>query len=298
MRQFVFLILVLVIIFNCPANADETNTARFLSQQRENIGRNFRSITQKIDDYLFKNREYDIQQEDKITLRFELLKEEGKDPEFKKGINICLYFPFLSILVNNNERDNLPGSELSDDDAEVSTGIKHYLLRLKRLVLSLGYGVTVRDKKAVVYSRVKLLRHSIKIKNWNASFHQSVFWYSDNGFGELTQADFDYPILEKMLFRSVTAGLYSEISRGVELEQSFILSYDLMKKDRIVFLRASGFAHTEPFYDVDKYRADVVYRIQLIEPWMFFDIAPQIEFRAEENFRGVAGIRCGIESIF
>lgn len=299
MRYFTFFVLVLVMVFSRIAAAEEEKpAAMFLSQHRENIGKNFRSITQKIDEYLFKNKEYDVQQEDKITLRFELLKEEGKTPEFKKAVNICLYFPFLSILVNNNERDNLPGSELSDENAEVSTGIKHYLLRLKRFVLSLGYGITVRDKKAVIYSRVKLLRHSIKIKNWKANFHQSLFWYSDNGFGELTQVDFDYPVSEKILFRTITAGLYSEISKGVELEQSFILSCDLAKRERIIFWRASGFAHTEPFYDVDKYRTDIVYRVQLIEPWMFFDIAPQVEFPAEKNFKGIPGIRLGIDSIF
>ncbi|MDD5772451.1 MAG: hypothetical protein PHX78_03195 [bacterium] len=309
-KIIIFFGLVFIIIFNCITDAQEepvinntnnkTNTSRFLSRQRENIGKNFRSITQKIDEYLFQDKEYDdIQQEDKFLLRYEGLKEEGKDPEFKTKINVSLYFPYLSILINNNERDNLPSSELLDGNAEeVSTGIKFYLLKLKRLVLSLGTGITIRDKRTVVYSRVKLLRSSIKIKSWTANFHQSVFWYSDNGFGELTQVDFDYPFSEKMLFRAITAGLYSKTTKGFALEQSFILSYDLVKRERIIFWRVSGFAHTEPFYDVDKYRTDIVYRVQLIDPWMFFDIAPQLEFPADENFRKIYGLRLGIDGVF
>lgn len=307
----ILFVLVLITIFNCIVRAqeeepafnsrnNETNTSLFLSHQRENIGRNFRSITQKIDDYLFKDKEYDdIQQEDKIILRLEALKEEGRDPEFKTKVNVSLYFPFLSILINNNERDSLPGDGFDDGNAEeVSTGLRFYLLKLKKLVLSLGTGITIRDKKTVVYSRIKLLRHSIKIKNWRANFHQSVFWYSDNGFGELTQVDFDYPFSEKMFFRAITAGIYSKTTKGFGLEQSFILSYDLVKKERIIFWRVSGFAHTEPFYNIDKYRTDIVYRRQLIAPWMFYDIAPQLEFPADENFRGRAGIRIGIDGVF
>ncbi|MEW6087435.1 MAG: hypothetical protein AB1498_03960 [bacterium] len=308
-KIIIFFIPVLIIIFcyiaraqeEKPATVDDnnkTNPARFLSQQRENIGKSFRSITQKIDEYLFKNREYDIQQEDKMTLRLELFKEEGKDPEFKPRVNIYLYFPFLSILINNNERDNLPGSEDGSENTEVSTGLKFYLLKLRKFVLSLGYGITIRDKKTVFYSRLKLLKHSIKIKSWKANFHQSVFWYSDDGLGELTQVDFDYPFSEKMLFRAITAGLYSKTSRGFELEQSFLLSYNLVKREKIIFWRVSGFAHTEPFYDIDSYRTDIVYRMQLIAPWMFFDIAPQLEFPAEENFKRIPGIRFGIDSIF
>ena len=309
-KIIILFVLTSIITFNYIADAEEekpvinssnneTNSALYLSQKREFIGDNFRSVTRKIDEFLFRGSQNDLQQKDKILLRFEVFKEEGKDPEFETRINVSLYFPYLAILINNDERDNLPSSELKDGNTEeVSTGLKFYLLTVKRLVLSLGTGVTIRDKKAVVYSRVKLLRHSIKIKRWWANFHQSVFWYSDNGYGELTQVDFDYSFSEKMLFRAITAGLYSKTTKGFGLEQSFILSYDLIKREKIIFWRVSGFAHTEPYYDIDKYRTDIVYRVQLIDPWMFFDIAPQLEFPADENFRGVPGIKLGLDSVF
>lgn len=307
-KIIIFFVLASITVFNCDIYAEEekpatknngTKTSQFLSQKREIIGENFRSITQKIDEYLFKGTEYNLDKKDRFELRLEAFKEEGKDTEFETKINVSLYFPYLSVLINNNERDNLPGSVVEDGNAEeVSTGLKFYLFKLKKLVLSLGTGITIRDRKAVVYSRIKLLRRSIKIKSWRANFRQSVFWYSDDGYGELTQVDFDYSFTKKMLFRTVTAGLYSKTSQGFGLEQSFILSYDLVKWERMIFWRVSGFAHTEPFYDIDKYRMDIVYRLMIIKPWMFFDIAPQLEFPADDDFKGIYGLKMGIDSIF
>ena len=88
------------------------------------------------------------------------------------------------------------------------------------------------------------------------------------------------------------------VSMGFEFEESLILSYDLIKEEKTVLLRVSEFAHTEPFYDIDKYRTDIVLRVQLIKPWMFFEVAPQLEFPAEENFKGIPGIKLGLDMIF
>ena len=129
-------------------------------------------------------------------------------------------------------------------------------------------------------------------------FTQQGFWYAKEGFGELTQVDFERHFGSRQLFRATTAANWTEESAGVEFEQTFIYAQPLPGAHQSLLPSISLFAHKSGSFLMDNYRANVTWRRGLYRPWLILEVTPQIEFPRERDFQFTPSLRIGFEAWF
>lgn len=133
---------------------------------------------------------------------------------------------------------------------------------------------------------------------WPWRFNEQVFWYTDDGFGESTEMDWDRALTTNIAFRSITAAVWSETTKGVEFEQTGRLTWTLIPERHYVQFSASALAHKSSAAVMDDYRLTLRYSTALHRSWCFLEIAPQIAFPREESFEFTPSLRVSLAVYF
>ena len=154
---------------------------------------------------------------------------------------------------------------------------------------------------------------------WSAGgwrFHPQIkgYWESDDGFGSLNSFMFYrwFGRRDRGMFRSTSAGRWTEDTRGVETEQTFALGYvpELLQSKsrnrsisahdaaRLVGVRVSTFGHNDGETVVDRYRLTFAFRFPLYKNFIYAEIMPELDWRNENDWKAVQKIRFGIDMLF
>ncbi|HMP77787.1 MAG TPA: hypothetical protein PKE12_15940 [Kiritimatiellia bacterium] len=131
---------------------------------------------------------------------------------------------------------------------------------------------------------------------WRVELGETLFWESDDGFGEKTQLDIGRPLGSNTLIRASSAAVWSETSRGVNLGQSLTWSHRLSQR-RTVSLRAGALGHTEPETMVDLYTARAIWRQRIYRDWLFLEFEPGVDFPEERDFKATPLVSLRVDVI-
>ena len=210
------------------------------------------------------------------------------DVRFDANINLPSFEHRLKLVVNN-----------SDDDDELLRGIEDRATRRQRVENDedelAGLRLRVVDKtrfKADVDAGLKFkpevvpklrarFRVSRDLGKWNVNLSESVFWESDDGFGEKTQFEMRRRLDDQTVFRSITAATWTETTKGVALGHTFLLSHQLSDKT-VAILKVGMTGRTEEDSGVKEYNLRLAMLRQTYRKWLVLELEPGLVLR-EEN---------------
>jgi len=117
-------------------------------------------------------------------------------------------------------------------------------------------------------------------------FRQRVYWESDDGFGEKTSLEIRRYFGESFLIFSETAGVWSEISEGVDLGQTILLR-KAFHKNSTIGLTLGASAHTEPETAIDAYLIRIPLRQEVYKEWIYIVLEPGVDFKDENDWEAL-----------
>lgn len=110
-------------------------------------------------------------------------------------------------------------------------------------------------------------------------FRQRFFWESDDGFGEKTSLKITRFFGDQFYVQSVTAGVWSETSEGVDLGQTLLMRHSF-REDSTLGASFGAQAHTEPDTKIDLYLVRFSLQVPIYKNWIYLKIEPGADFDA------------------
>jgi hypothetical protein len=199
----------------------------------------------------------------------------------------------LRLFVDNFRHDMLPGLDPLESRQEFKIGTVWQFYRDVRSLLDLDAGVRPRfPPEPFITVRY---RYDVEVGDWMLGFAQKGFWTMDDHFGELTALSLVRQIGNNYLFRSVTAGKFSQESEGLESEQTLAVAVQFATGRRQLDFAGSIFLNRN---DIVNYRLRVGWRARWLRDWNTLYIIPELQFPDEHDFHGRPGLRVGMETAY
>ncbi len=254
-------------------------------------------IAKRLDSFFRDERVEEEVKQSRVKLRTSIEFSEYESTGFKHSLNVKLTLPQLRNkwqLFIDNLPDELERNTINLDDTETAAGLQ-YRLSEKLEWLTLNGGIKVKSRP-VPFLKLRS-KKSFDFDPWAIHGTQFLFWFEDDGFGETSRLDLERRLNHILFFRAVSQATWPEISHGIEWEQIFSLFHRLHQRQALgLTLFAQG--PTEPSTVVEEYSATVRYRFSVYRDWLFFEIAPEINFSRENNYKLNPTIHFAVETIF
>ncbi len=125
------------------------------------------------------------------------------------------------------------------------------------------------------------------------------FWYSDDGFGQVTSLTWTRQTRDRQWFQSRTAERSTEQTHGVEFEQTIRYVWLRSGHGRGWVAQVSIFPHlksSEWFWDDTM--INLSWRDALYRKWIYYIVTPQVDFPREDDYEARPSLRIGIEILF
>jgi hypothetical protein len=129
---------------------------------------------------------------------------------------------------------------------------------------------------------------------WSTTFLQKIRWHSEDGWRAETRFDFDRALSKKYFLRLNNEFLWEEKEDdfdGFEYRPRILLSRRFSSKQALIYESNNVFRGGELFTSALAVR----YRRQVWRPWLFFEIAPQVTFREEDDWDASPGVFAKLE---
>ena len=238
----------------------------------------------------------------KLRLSNRFKYEDGFSISPGAGVNAQINLPHLEkkwhVFVDNIQRDHLPGEDFPFSD-KLSAGLRWNPFSKYPSLLHIDGGIRSLDPWPEPFAILEM-RYDLSLGlGWTAYLKQQGFCYvGDDGFGELSQVDFEQMWVGNARFRSTTAVKWTQESQGVEGEQTLSWEITLEPHVRSITPCLSLFWYKESALVADDYRIKVTYRTRIYRTWLFFEVEPQFEFPQDNNYDFTPSIRFNVDIFF
>jgi hypothetical protein len=132
---------------------------------------------------------------------------------------------------------------------------------------------------------------------WSTTFLQKIRWHTRDGWSSQTRLDFDRAISKRFFFRSNNEITWEEKEDdfdGYEFRPRLILSQRFSSKQALLYEWNNVF-RSEPSFDLHSTALALRYRRQVLRPWLFVEVTPQVTYRNETDWDAVPGIFAKLE---
>lgn len=231
------------------------------------------------------------------------------DPAFDAEVELPNAEKNLLLFITGSELDEFPATEAAERDGGLLLGLRRHF---EKMPINMEAGVRVRWRPEA-FSKARW-NTVWRAGNWAYRPSQQVFYETEEGFGEITamSAQAWYGRRKRGFLRSNTSVRWTESTEGIEWEQDIGLERidELMDEGsrgkwisrkhtaRGVGLRLSVFGHKTGSGVVDRYRLTLLRRRPLYKRWVYFEFAPEIQWKNENDWREEFLVRTGIETFF
>jgi hypothetical protein len=113
------------------------------------------------------------------------------------------------------------------------------------------------------------------------AFNESGYWHSINGYGTTVTLDYDRALSETLTGRLSLSGIHAEINKETAWGIVWAVTTSLFKKfsaKTAASLDLSAFGETRPNTKVTNYRVGGRMRKNVLRPWLFLEISPEVTF--------------------
>ena len=233
----------------------------------------------------------------RLSLKLSQAKRIQFSPSVSGHISLPRFQKRVHLFADNLARGVLPGEEEDRiQQNELRAGVRLQLYKHLRSLLSWDAGL----KFGPFPQPFTTLTASYKrpLGAWTLELLEQGYWQADDGFGEVTEMDWDYPLRTNVIFRSITAATWAEKTKGVEFEQTARTTWIIEKGRRSLMGSVSAFAYKSGPFAMSNYRLLTSYTTRLHRPWLFLEVAPQMDFPAEDDFEATPSIRLALNAYF
>lgn len=131
---------------------------------------------------------------------------------------------------------------------------------------------------------------------WTLRTLQKVYYFHRKGWGESTKFLFERDY-DSHVFRITSQAKYIHETHVMQFSQRFSMLKELTPV-RAMNLQLGILGTNRPNPRVTDYFVNVVYRRQLSEDWLFYEMTPELLFPREDSFKASPSITAKIEIVF
>ena len=320
-RVFWVIFLLLVFAGTAPAdNADFRRADPALKDPEEeweimvdaihaDISRRFLSTAEWLDSFFDDERFKSEENRSRMRLYFKnsLIDAEGADVDVHARLRIVLpeLEERLSFEVSGDTRDEFEDDPTRSpvdretygrDESGLRAGFRYLVRGTDRLNLQLSSGLRIRDYVPVFYLEPRH-RFTRDFVPWTLRLTQRVRWYSDDGWEPRSRIDLERMIFQTCFFRSTAEVKWYERKTGVFYNIDFAVSRPLNLRSAVELQWNNRF-ETRPRHRLDTSYFQLRYRQRIWRKWLSFEIAPQLAFPEDRDFRPTLGIFFSLNAVF
>jgi hypothetical protein len=281
-----------------------------MDKTQERISRGVTSTAYWIDSF-FKDETYQVEENTThLWLRMDAFQESGESTDFNFIPKLKLVLPYAEKRIHleivssadedlefSDERPPLQNRQFTQLRKQPTSATLRYFIKTRdTLNLSLAGGAFMDDGKAHFFAGPRS-RISFKFDPFEITLKEWLKWISHDGLESNTDIYFDYDFNEQFLFRTSLEGDWSDKEDEFLHSISFLLYHALSERRMLVYIWDNLFTN-RPNHRMEETRIRLKYRQQIWRDWMYAEIAPQLSFPRENDFRRTPGILFRIEFFF
>jgi hypothetical protein len=154
-------------------------------------------------------------------------------------------------------------------------------------------GVRFNDISPDVYVGARW-RYTTDLGTWLLSATERLRCYLDAGVESRTTVDFDHVLTDELLFRSSTRGLWRDQEPGYDYGEMLTLFQRIGDRTVLAYEWDTSLV-TDPEDSVAETLLRLRWSRRFLENRLLFEIAPQVAWRDETDYRPVAGLFLQLE---
>ncbi len=283
----------------------ETRFTRWLDRTHEALFCRLDNAVRRLDTmWLPEGADYDYKVS---TFRVRFLTRVGGrgiegDYNVKVRVNTRLALPGLQrelyLFVDNTGRDDLPGSDPLQQESDTRIGLRSVREFARQIKVDIDGGFRFRSSRPVFYAETRLNKKWAP-GEWGIRLTPSVFYYSDDGFGQMTSLTCTRPLGENWALQLRTVERSTEATHGFEFEQTARLARFRSGRKRGWVIQGSLFPHGKSSQIYwDNAILNVTWRDALYKKWVFYTVTTQLDFAKEDDYEPRGSLRVGMEILF
>lgn len=281
-----------------------------IDNAQEKISMEVVSTARWIDSF-FKDESYEVENNTtNLWVRLDAFEEEGEKTKFNFNPILKLVLPYterklhLEIISSADEdfsvydqNPPLENTQFVDSQKQpTSATLRYFFLARDTLNLSMAAGAYASNNQAHFYLGPRS-RLSYDWRLWRMTFIEWLRWITDAGFESQTQIDFDHQLKEQLLFRTRLEGDWRG-DENVFLHGVDFLIYQKLSNKRALEYEWNNLFTTVPTHRLEEINFRIKYRQRIFRDWLFAELAPQVAFPRDRDFRRTLGILFRIELYF
>ncbi len=239
----------------------------------------------------------------RVKLSGGALLEAGERARFKGRVNARITLPRtrrrLKLIISRDDADRpLQEQDIRDTtfaaSQEATAGLQYSVKATSGTDFSWRLGARLGgDRELFTGPRY---RKTLEFDPWLARFTESLFWGTRRGWQSRTRVDFDRVFADPFFFRWTTEAGWREDQAGVRIDSDFQFSQRLDRKRALIYEATNRFV-TSPRHRLEETGLRLRYRQQIWRRWLFFEAAPRLVFRNDDDFRPTPGLRLELQMI-
>ena len=279
----------------------------FLDEPHESISSGLKSFASSIDEFFADENVYYESSGSYLKLTADTIWSEGGDIGYRGDIKLKLRLPRTQEKIklvfesDPEERDDdlaktpEPTIQRAVEEKEFFAGIQGSFGKKEKWQFKPSLGIRLHSPPDL-YTRFRFSR-TADFGSWLFRFNETIFWFDSIGWGEDTTFQFDFKILDDVLFRVTSFGRWTNQNEYFDLSQTFSFIHTLSQR-RAISYDMGVYGNSDPTVHATNYLLGARYRQVIHSDYLFMELIPQIDYRQEHDFRAEYSFTLRLEMVF
>jgi len=266
-----------------------------LDDRQENVSTRLISAAEWIDSFFDDGRYYEEENKTRATLSLEFGYTKNDDFEINPRLSVRLQLPKISKKLNllikgaddeeyDTDGNPRPPGDTSTDRSQLEAALQYFLIDTENSNLSTSFG----GSYDYLYGGLRY-RYLQEFGKWQGRFTDRLRWYTDEGWENRADVDFERRFSDVWMFRSITTGTWYESDDGIPHSQIFRV-FQVLSREKALLYETGAYFDTDPNYSMVDFQIKLRYRQRFYRDWLAFEIAPQISFPEDHDRDANLGI--------
>jgi hypothetical protein len=286
------------------------NSDTLIDRTRKQISTGVVASAKKIDAF-FKEDTYQAEENTtSLRIRLDTILIEGGGTDFSINPALKLALPYtekkmhLEIMSTADrnldilyEKTPLALKQFDQTKKESPTATLRYFFSITdQESISMVAGTRSDDGRLAFYIGPRY-RATFAHRFWSFQFIEWLRWTSDDGMESNTVFDSDLSLTKKLLLRMRLYGDWRSSKDDFYHGIRFLL-FQPISSNRAMGYEWNNLLTNRPNHRIEEINFQVKYRQRFLREWIFFELAPQVAFPANRDFRATPGFLFRIEIYF
>lgn len=270
-----------------------------LDRHKEFMDTQVQRATQWVDGFFANSNDYAESTNNQFRLRPELYWRDEQGTKLNLKVKARIELPELSrrlsLIAGSDDETDPTGDFTEDSDRSALAGLQFLLSDKGNWHTSILAGAKFNDFAFFLGPR---FRYQTALNDRTMGrFTQTFRWQTNNYWDIGSRGDLYYVLNDHLYFRQTLHGRWrgeKKHEEGLEVRASSVMSHKLSSTAGMQY-DFTTIVHTRPDTHVDEYTASIRFRKQTRREWFYYEIAPQVSFEKDFDYKANPGIRLRVE---